>query len=97
MFATDRLEFKEIEGHYMMATKAKHPYILDCSSPSHELCFIYGEAPNFFVGRWVTRYENFFDVKFSKITTRDLNSEEAMQYKDHLERDLTPKPPGSNT
>ena len=59
---------------YMMATTA----ILnlgDISSKEPDLCVIYSEDEENYIGNWVTGFD-FIDVKFPKATTRELTDEE---------------------
>ena len=63
---------------YMMATKAFHK-LGDISSDVPDLCYIYGEDNDNYIGNWVTGL-GFFDVKFPKDTTRPLTPEEIEKY-----------------
>lgn len=62
----------------MMATKAYHQ-LGDISSDEYDLCCVYNETPDYYVGQWVFGY-GFFDVLFPKNTTRPLTEEEIKQY-----------------
>lgn len=68
-------ELPESEGGYRMATTA-YCTLGDISSDTLDLCKVYGETLEHYVGSWVTGY-GFFDVKFPKETTRKLTKEEA--------------------
>ena len=65
---------KEIPQRYMMATKAIHQ-LGDISSDTPDLCNIYAEEGDNYIGQWVTGF-GLFDVKFPKSTTRELTKEE---------------------
>lgn len=59
---------------YMMATKAIHK-LGDISSDEPDLCEIFEEDEENYIGSWVTGF-GFVNVKFPKSTTRDLTDEE---------------------
>jgi hypothetical protein len=65
---------RKIDHKYMIGTIALHllGYI---SRDKGDLCRIYGETDQYFVGTWVTGF-GFFDVLFPKETTRELTPEE---------------------
>lgn len=65
-------------SRYMMATTATHK-LGDISSDEPDLCSIYDEDENDYIGAWVTGY-GFFDVHFPKATTRELTPEEREKY-----------------
>lgn len=68
---------------YMMATKAIHQ-LGDISSDEPDLCYVYSEEGDDYVGRWATGL-GFFNVKFPKATTRDLTDEEYEKFsKQHI-------------
>jgi hypothetical protein len=72
------------KNRYMMATKAMHK-LGDISSDEPDLCSIYDEDENDYIGAWVTGL-GFFNVHFPKATTRELTPEEREKYgKMHLE------------
>ena len=77
---------------YMMATKATHK-LGDISRDGEDLCFIYSEDNENYIGNWVTGF-GFFDVKFPKKTTRSLTPEEIENYNtQYIQRaDLPPVP-----
>jgi hypothetical protein len=66
---------------YMMATECI--YKADPESPfksnEPDLCSIYNEDGDYWIGCWVTGL-GFFDVKFPKTTTRELTQEEIEYY-----------------
>lgn len=68
-------ELPESESGFRMATKAYHT-LGDISSDEPDLCSIYGETLEHYVGSWMTGY-GYFDVKFLKETTRKLTQSEA--------------------
>lgn len=59
---------------YMMASKAYH-CLGDISRSKEDLCIIYKQTHEYYIGNWVTGY-GFIDVLFPKETTRPLTSEE---------------------
>lgn len=63
---------------YMMATEA---YLKsgNISRDEPDLCYIYGEDENNFIGKWIEGF-GFFDVKFPKKTTRPLTEEEISRF-----------------
>lgn len=63
---------------YMMATKAIHK-LGDISSSEPDLCIIYREDDENWIGNWVTGL-GFINVKFPKISTRELTREEIEKY-----------------
>lgn len=63
---------------YMMATKAIHK-LGDISSNIPDLCYVYEEHDDHYIGNWVTGY-GFVHVKFPKETTRKLTQEEINKY-----------------
>ena len=65
-------------GFHMMATKAFH-LMGNLSRDEFDLCFIYSETNDFFVGSWVCGF-GFFDVLFPKETTRELTADEIEKY-----------------
>jgi hypothetical protein len=73
-----RIEYAKEQKKYMMATKAIHK-LGDISRDSEEICRIYAEEGDDYIGAWVEGF-GFFDVKFPKATTRDLTPEEKAHY-----------------
>lgn len=69
---------KRETSKYMMATKAIHK-LGDISNDSPDLCYIYGEDEQNYIGNWITGF-GFINVKFPKETTRDLTPEEIEEY-----------------
>lgn len=67
------------KSRYMMATIAIHK-LGNISSDVPDLCRIYAETDNDWVGSWVTGF-GFFDVYFPKATTRSLNEQELAKFK----------------
>jgi len=65
---------RNIPSKYMMATKALH-LLGDISRETPDLCHVHSETDRYYVGSWVTGF-GFFDVLFSKETTRELTAEE---------------------
>ncbi len=63
---------------YMMATTAIH-LLGDISSSEPDLCHVYNEDEENWIGSWVTGF-GFFDVKFPKATTRELTKKEVAYY-----------------
>ena len=63
---------------YMMATTAIHQ-LGDISRDEEDLCIVYKEVDDDYIGNWVTGF-GFFDVRFPKATTRDLTQEEIEHY-----------------
>lgn len=59
---------------YMMATKAFH-MLGEISREVSDLCVIYGEDEESFIGKWATGF-GLVNVKFPKSTTRELTDEE---------------------
>ena len=66
------------ESFSMMATKAYHK-LGDISSDEPDLCVVYSETENYYVGQWVTGY-GFFNVHFPKNSTRELTESEIEYY-----------------
>jgi len=62
---------------YMMATKA-FAKLGEISSKEPQLCVIYGEDGENYIGNWVGGH--CVDVKFPKSTTRELTEKEAEEY-----------------
>lgn len=71
-------ERKEIPHRYMMATTAIHKQG-DISSDTPDLCDIYAEEGDDYIGQWVTGF-GLFDVRFPKNTTRELTREEKTRF-----------------
>lgn len=69
---------KEVTHKHMMATKAMHK-LGDISSDIPDICLVYAEDGDDWIGHWVCGY-GFFDVRFPKSTTRDLTEEEIKKY-----------------
>ena len=63
---------------FMMATKAMHK-LGDLSSDTPDLCVIYGEDEENYIGSWIYGF-GYFDVRFPKSTTRDLSEEDLQCY-----------------
>lgn len=63
---------------YMMATTAIHQ-LGDISNDTPDICVIYSEDEDNYIGNWVTGY-GFINVKFPKSTTRELTQEEKDKY-----------------
>jgi len=63
---------------YMIATKAIHK-LGDISSDEPDLCYVYEEHEDYYIGSWVTGF-GFIRVKFPKETTRELTKEEVEYY-----------------
>jgi len=74
----NKVEFGRENGFHMMATKAYH-LLGDISSDEPDICFIYGEADEYWVGQWVTGF-GFFDVLYPKETTRELTDQEIKEH-----------------
>lgn len=68
----------QINASYMMATKAYH-YMGDISREEPDLCYIYKETEDYYVGNWITGY-GFINVLLPKETTRELTPEEIENY-----------------
>lgn len=67
------------ESKYMMATKAHHIAIKNDSSEKPDLCVISREDKMNYYGSWVQGV-GFFNVRFPKKTTRELNKKEIKYY-----------------
>lgn len=63
---------------FMMATKAIHK-LGDISRDEPDLCIIYSEDTDNYIGNWVTGF-GFVEVKFPKDTTRKLTKKEEDHY-----------------
>ena len=63
---------------YMMATKAIHK-MGDISRDEPDLCVVYDESGDNYIGQWVTGF-GFINVKFPKKTTRELTEKEIEHY-----------------
>ena len=63
---------------YMMATTAIHQ-LGDISSETPDLCRVYDEDEENYIGAWVAGL-GFFNVKFPKSTTRELTEEEHKEF-----------------
>lgn len=61
-----------------MATKAIHK-LGDISSDSPDLCVVYDEDAENYIGNWITGF-GFIGVKFPKATTKELTEEEKARY-----------------
>jgi hypothetical protein len=68
----------KIDHKYMMGTKAIH-LLGDISRETADLCRVYGETSEYYVGTWVTGF-GFFNVLFPKNTTRELTPEEVTHW-----------------
>lgn len=78
------LNRKRTLDRYMMATKAQHK-MGDLSRDKPNLCHVYAEDDQNWIGSWVTGF-GFFDVHFPKDTTRDLTPDEIEKYnKTHVQ------------
>lgn len=64
---------------YMMATTAIHQ-LGDISSDAPDICRVVREEGDDYIGSWVTGF-GFFNVKFPKATTRELNEDEREKYR----------------
>ena len=67
------------KGRYLMATRAIHK-LGDISSDEPDICHVYAETDDDWIGSWVTGL-GFFNIHFPKETTRALNDEELARYK----------------
>lgn len=63
---------------YMMATKAMHQ-LGDISRDEPDICRIDREDGDNYIGAWVEGF-GFFDVRFPKVTTRELTAAEFEHY-----------------
>lgn len=63
---------------YMMATAAIHQ-LGDISSTTPDLCVVYGEDEDNYIGNWVEGF-GFVNVRFPKATTRELSEDEKNLY-----------------
>lgn len=81
---------KNINGKYMMGTKAYH-LLGDISSDKFDLFIAKEETDKFWIGNWVTGF-GFIDVLFPKETSRGLNQEEIDYYNNSWVR-LNSQPP----
>lgn len=70
--------FKQTINKHMMATTAIHK-LGDISSDEPDICLIYAEDGDDWIGQWVFGL-GFFDVRYPKSTTRELTKEEIEQY-----------------
>lgn len=64
---------------YMMATKATHK-VGDLSRDEPDLCVIYNEDAENYIGNWQTGY-GFVEVKFPKATTFELTEDQKNFYR----------------
>ena len=80
-----------MNGRYMMATKGIHK-LGEISRDQPDLAWITGEDGDDFTGVWVTGF-GYFNVRFPKATTRELNAEEHARY-DGTELELSGRPWG---
>jgi predicted RNA-binding protein (virulence factor B family) len=62
----------------MMATTAIHK-MGDISQDKGDICAVFREDEENYIGNWVTGF-GFIDVKFPKVSTRDLTEEEKDKY-----------------
>jgi hypothetical protein len=65
---------RKIDHKYMIGTTAIH-LLGEISREKGDLCRLYGETDQYYVGTWVTGF-GFFDVLFPKENTRELTPEE---------------------
>jgi hypothetical protein len=84
-FITQYPEWNKLEGireikpqKYMMATEAFHK-LGNMSSDTPELCVVNGETDEYYIGMFVYGM-GYFDIRFSKKTTRDLTEAEIKEY-----------------
>lgn len=82
MVKLERIEFKELkEPRLFMGTLALHRHgNFTCKTPC--VCYIYGEQEQYYVGFWAYDYPNFYDILFPKTSTKELNPEEDLVYKE---------------
>lgn len=68
-------------GFHMLAKEAWHSGRGDISRPTFDICLIYNESENYYIGEWVSglKYKN---VIFPKSSTRYLTDEEVKIYND---------------
>lgn len=71
--------FQRPFSHYMMGTRAVHFFAGDISREEPELCLVYNQDGEDWIGQWVEGL-GFFDVRFPKASTRDLTEEEKRLY-----------------
>lgn len=83
--AVDRIKFTGVNCCYMMAIVARHRLASNLNSLAPDICFIYGEDGDSWVGRWILNYTNIYDVLFPKTSTRQLTPYEIDKYKDITE------------
>jgi hypothetical protein len=75
----DSKEIKKLEEtRYMMATKAIHK-LGDISREKPDICVIFDEDTDNFIGKWVMGL-GYFNVRFPKKTTRELTEKEKKHY-----------------
>ena len=72
--------FLKMEDKHMMGTVALHQ-LGDISSDEPDICVIYGDDGDYWVGQWIYGY-GFFNVRYPKETTRELTEEEYNKYND---------------
>lgn len=77
VLSTRKVDDRE-NGYHMMATTAYH-LLGDISSDKPNLCFIYSETDNYYVGQWVEGI-GCFNVLFPKESTRALTAKEHDHY-----------------
>ena len=75
---SDRKQDDRENGFNMMATKAYHQ-MGDISRDEPQLCFIYSETKDYWVGQWCEGF-GFFNVLFPKDTTRYVTKEEVEEF-----------------
>lgn len=63
---------------YMIATTAIHN-LGDISRKEGDLCLVFEEDGDYYIGNWVTGF-GFINVKFPKISTRELTEDEIEKY-----------------
>ena len=66
------------DSKFMMATTAIHK-LGDISRDEPDLCRIYGEDGDDWIGAWITGF-GLFDVRFPKSTTKELTPEDQEKY-----------------
>lgn len=69
---------REFRRRYVMATTATHK-LGDLSREEPDLALVYDETARDWIGRWVEGF-GFFDVRFPKVTSRELTAAEIAQY-----------------
>lgn len=88
MCKDDRLVFSGIrEYRFFMVASGAHK-LAEWNETVPSLCIVYGETENYWVGRWTTKYKEFWDVKFPKDKVKVPSYHDIEKYLDVINGDF---------